>query len=108
MAEIVGIDLGTTNSLIGIMDAGFPVLLADANGERMTPSVVYLGDPNQPLVGRSALRMRLVDPAATVYSIKRFIGRRAHEIGADERKVEYALVGTGQEAVRVRVPSGEF
>ena len=62
MSDIVGIDLGTTNSLIGIMDAGFPILLADANGERLTPSVVHFGADGAPLVGRPAARMRVFEP----------------------------------------------
>ncbi len=71
---IAGIDLGTTNSLIGVMDAGFPVLLADADGERLTPSVVHFPATGEPLVGRAAARMRALDPAHTVSSIKRRIG----------------------------------
>ncbi len=74
MSEIVGIDLGTTNSLIGVMDAGFPILLADADGERLTPSVVYFPDSGEPVVGRSANRMRVVNPSETVWSIKRAMG----------------------------------
>ena len=73
---IAGIDLGTTNSLIGVMDAGFPVLLADADGERLTPSVVHFPETGAPLVGRAAARMRALDPAHTVSSIKRLIGQR--------------------------------
>ncbi|HYR57445.1 MAG TPA: Hsp70 family protein, partial [Chthoniobacteraceae bacterium] len=76
MSVIVGIDLGTTNSLIGAMDAGFPVLIADADGERLTPSVVHFPAHGEPAVGRAAARMRAVEPAATVWSVKRFIGRR--------------------------------
>ena len=79
MSLIVGIDLGTTNSLIGAMDAGFPVLLADMDGERLTPSVVHFPENGEPLVGRPAARMRMIDPVNTVYSVKRFIGRRAGE-----------------------------
>ncbi len=63
---IVGIDLGITNSLIGVMDAGFPILLADADGERLTPSVVHFPESGVPLVGRPASRMRVIDPGHTV------------------------------------------
>ena len=63
MKEIVGIDLGTTNSLIGVMDSGFPILLADANGERLTPSVVHFPLDGAPLVGSAATRMRVLDPS---------------------------------------------
>jgi molecular chaperone DnaK len=88
MNEIVGIDLGTTNSLIGVMDAGFPILLADKNGERLTPSVVHFPNEAAPLVGQPAQRMRAVKPEHTVSSIKRSMGLpgKAMRIGTDERK----------------------
>ena len=105
MSPIVGIDLGTTNSLIGAMDAGFPILLADADGERLTPSVVHFPPAGEPLVGRAAVRMRALDPAATVYSIKRFIGRRA---GEEADAVGYQLAGERGAPVRVRVRGREF
>lgn len=86
MELIAGIDLGTTNSLIGVMDAGFPVLLADENGQRLTPSVVHypVDRESAPIVGTEALRMAAVHPARTVSRIKRFIGRRTQEIQPDE------------------------
>ncbi len=105
MSSIVGIDLGTTNSLIGIMEAGFPILLADADGERLTPSVVHFPAQGEPLVGRSASRMRIVEPAATVYSAKRFIGRRVGEEPAD---VNYQITGKPGSAVRVAIRDREF
>src|SRR2546423_14044860 len=74
MNEIVGIDLGTTNSLIGVMDAGFPILLADKNGERLVPSVVHFPKHGEPIVGREATRMRALDPRRTIYSVKRLMG----------------------------------
>ncbi|HEX8373360.1 MAG TPA: Hsp70 family protein [Chthoniobacterales bacterium] len=77
MDMILGIDLGTTNSAVGVMEAGLPLLLADADGERLTPSVVYFPGDSGPLVGRAASRMRAVRPEATVYSIKRLIGAKA-------------------------------
>ncbi len=104
-SPIVGIDLGTTNSLIGAMDAGFPILLADADGERLTPSVVHFPSAGAPLVGRAATRMRALDPANTVYSAKRFIGRRVGEAADD---VSYALAGERGAAVRVQVRGQEY
>ena len=89
---IVGIDLGTTNSLIGMMDAGFPILLADAEGNRLTPSVVHFPKEGNPIVGLPAARMRAVDPAETIYSVKRFIGRRSEELSPEELEVSYQLV----------------
>ncbi len=105
MSPIVGIDLGTTNSLIGAMDAGFPILIADADGERLTPSVVHFPPAGEPLAGRPAARMRALDPAATIWSVKRFIGRR---VGEEADGVGYALAGERGAPVRVRVRDREF
>jgi molecular chaperone DnaK len=79
MNDIVGIDLGTTNSLIGVMDSGFPILLADRDGSRLTPSVVHFPETGDPIVGSPAERMRSLEPERTLYSVKRIIGRRTGE-----------------------------
>jgi molecular chaperone DnaK len=79
MSLILGIDLGTTNSLVGVVDSGFPILLADADGERLTPSVASYGADGSVTVGRPALRRRALEPERTVTSVKRLIGRRAGE-----------------------------
>jgi molecular chaperone DnaK len=81
---IAGIDLGTTNSLIGVMDAGFPVLIADKDGSRLTPSVVCFSEEDEPLVGAAADRMRSILPDRTLYSVKRLIGRRRGESDKEE------------------------
>lgn len=86
MSDIAGIDLGTTNSLIGVMDAGFPILLADADGERLTPSVVYFPLDGEPLVGRPANRMRVLEPERTVTSVKRSIGERGCWVQVGQEK----------------------
>ena len=78
---IAGIDLGTTNSLIGVYDSGFPTLLADREGNRLTPSVVFYGEKGEVLVGREATRMHALHPERTVSSVKRLIGRRHGEEG---------------------------
>lgn len=83
-SPIAGIDLGTTNSLIGVVDSGFPILLADAEGKRLLPSVVHFPASGDPLVGHPALRCLGVEPQRTVTSIKRFMGRRAGEIQPEE------------------------
>ncbi len=101
MSLIVGIDLGTTNSLIGAMDAGFPILLADGDGERLTPSVVHFPAAGEPVAGRAAGRMRVLAPAETVNSIKRFMGRRAGEEAAND--VPYSVVGAQGAPVRVKI-----
>jgi molecular chaperone DnaK len=104
MSDIVGIDLGTTNSLIAAVDSGIPGVLADAQGQRLTPSVVhYPGANDAPLVGLAAARMRVVRPAETVYSIKRFMGRRGAEISREEMLVTYPIRGEGNGPVEVEI-----
>jgi len=80
---IAGIDLGTTNSLIGVYDSGFPTLLADNEGHRLTPSVVFYPEEGEPLVGREAQRQRSLHPERTISSVKRLIGRRLGEEGTE-------------------------
>ena len=101
MEEIVGIDLGTTNSLIGVMDAGFPILIADKNGARLTPSVVHFPADGSALVGEPASRMRALKPAQTVYSIKRFMGLRGDDLGKSDPDVSYELDRKPGKPVRV-------
>jgi len=103
MSDIVGIDLGTTNSLIGVVDSGFPILFADEEGQRLTPSVVYLPESGEPLVGRPAQRMRVLHPASTVYSVKRFIGRRGDDIQPNESGVSYKLRRTRGEVLGIEI-----
>ena len=102
---IVGIDLGTTNSLIGVMEAGFPILLANRDGQRLTPSVVHFPAQGEPLVGAPARRIRALDPENTVSSIKRFMGRRAGEEPGD---VPYRLAGRPGAPIRVAVRGREY
>ena len=102
MSDIVGIDLGTTNSLIGIMDSGFPVLLADDNGQRLTPSVVSILEDGKPIVGQAAVRTRLLRPEATVYSVKRFIGLRNTDVLPEDLQFDYPLRRKG-ESLRIQI-----
>ena len=96
MGKIVGIDLGTTNSLVATVDSGIPLVIADAAGFRLTPSVVHFPAADQPpIVGHEANRVRLIRPAETAYSVKRFMGRRATDITAGELQVTYPLNTTG-------------
>jgi molecular chaperone DnaK len=97
MSDIVGIDLGTTNSLIGVMDAGFPILIADRDGSRLTPSVVYLPETGDPVVGAPADRMRALFPERTFYSIKRLIGRRPGE--SEKEDFPFAVTSQGGRTV---------
>ncbi|HSH39625.1 MAG TPA: molecular chaperone DnaK, partial [Chthoniobacterales bacterium] len=107
MSDIVGIDLGTTNSLVGIMDAGFPILIADANGERLTPSVVHFPSGGEPIAGRPALRMRVLSPSDTVYSVKRFMGLRGDELRDDDVEVGYQLRRNRAQPARVLAGGAE-
>jgi len=84
-AVIIGIDLGTTNSLVGVVDSGFPLILADANGERLTPSVVSYADPENPRVGREALRAAQTAPKVTIASAKRYLGRPFSDLSEEEK-----------------------
>src|SRR2546423_10488158 len=101
MNEIVGIDLGTTNSLIGVMDAGFPILIADKNGARLTPSVVHFPADGTPLVGQPATRMRALKPAQTIYSSKRFMGLRGDDLRESDADVSYQLERKSGKALRI-------
>ncbi|HUD83586.1 MAG TPA: Hsp70 family protein, partial [Candidatus Saccharimonadales bacterium] len=104
MSKIVGIDLGTTNSLVAAVDSSIPYVIADSEGHRLTPSVVhYPTDNAPPVVGRGANRVRVLQPSATVYSIKRFMGRRGAEIGREEMGVNYPVKGEGAGPVRVEI-----
>lgn len=90
MSRIVGIDLGTTNSLIAAVDSGIPIVIADKQGKRSTPSVVHFqNSENQPIVGDPARRLRVLKPAETVSSVKRYMGRRYNEIA----NLEGAAIG---------------
>ncbi len=102
--KIVGIDLGTTNSLVATVDSGIPYVLANAEGSRLTPSVVHIPGPGAPpLVGHPASRLRALHPADTLYSVKRFMGRRGSEIPREEMVVTYPVRGEGTGPVTFEV-----
>ena len=104
MSRIVGIDLGTTNSLVATVDSGIPLVIADADGQRLTPSVVnFPAGDTTPVVGRAAQRVRVVKPAETVYSVKRFMGRRGNEIAKEEMLVTYPVRGEGAGPVTMEI-----
>ncbi|MDF2378487.1 MAG: Hsp70 family protein [Verrucomicrobiales bacterium] len=84
-AVIIGIDLGTTHSLVGVVDSGFPIILADAQGERLTPSVVSYADPENPRIGREALRAAETAPRVTIASAKRYLGRPYSDLSDEEK-----------------------
>jgi len=109
MSKIVGIDLGTTNSLVATVDSGIPLVLANAEGQRLTPSVVhYPATGAAPMVGHAANRMRIVKPAETVYSVKRFIGRRASEISEEEMWVTFPIKREAAGPLRIPIHDREL
>jgi molecular chaperone DnaK len=104
MSKIVGIDLGTTNSLVATVDSGIPLVIADENGQRLTPSVVHFPSAEaEPIVGHPANRVRVLNPAETVYSVKRFIGRRGADISQEEMLVTYPISGQGAGPVTIDI-----
>jgi molecular chaperone DnaK len=104
VSKIVGIDLGTTNSLVATVDSGLPLVIADAEGQRLTPSVVHIPDPQaEPIVGHKANRLRVLQPSQTVYSVKRFIGRRGADLSQEEMLVTYPAKGEGAGPVTIDI-----
>ena len=96
MSKIVGIDLGTTNSLVAVVDSGIPYVIADREGQRITPSVVNLPGPGVPaVIGHPANRIRVLKPQETVYSSKRFMGRRGSDVAREEMVVTFPVGGVG-------------
>jgi molecular chaperone DnaK len=103
MAKIIGIDLGTTNSVVAIMEGTMPKVLVNAQGSRLTPSVVGFTDKGERLVGLPAKHQQVTNPSNTVFSIKRFMGRRHSEVGSEEKLVPYKVVGGTEELVKVEI-----
>jgi len=106
--KIIGIDLGTTNSVVSVMEGGEPVVITNAEGARTTPSVVAFTGDGSRLVGAAARRQAVTNPTRTVASIKRFMGRRHSEVAAEEKEVAYKLVGGAAELVKVDVDGKHF
>src|ERR687895_74905 len=104
MAKLIGIDLGTTNSLVAIVQGGKPVVIPTAEGGNLCPSVVGFGKSGEILVGQVAKRQAIVNPENTVYSIKRFMGRRYDEVEAERKIVSYKVVPGPAGDARVSIP----
>lgn len=105
--KIVGIDLGTTNSVVAVMEGGKPVVIQNQEGSRTTPSIVAFTQKNEVLVGAPAKNQMIVNPENTIYSIKRFMGRRFEETEEERRRVPYKVIPHG-DSVRVRTIAGDF
>ncbi|MBI2332640.1 MAG: molecular chaperone DnaK [Chloroflexi bacterium] len=104
MGKIIGIDLGTTNSVVSVMEGGQPVVISTAEGGRLCPSVVAFNKNGERLVGQTAKRQAVVNSENTVYSIKRFIGRRYEETEQERRMVPFEVVRGNADDVKVKVP----
>ena len=100
MAKAVGIDLGTTNSVIATVEGGHPTVIPNAEGQRTTPSVVGFTDQGDRLVGQLARRQAVLNPKGTIYSAKRFIGRRYEEVESELNTVTFDVVAGPDGAVR--------
>ena len=101
--KIIGIDLGTTNSVVADMDGNEPTVIPNPEGNRLTPSVVAFTDSGEVLVGEPARRQAVTNPTKTIYSVKRFMGRRMSEVQSEKKMVPYEIVGGPDEYVKIQV-----
>ncbi len=108
MGKAVGIDLGTTNSVVAVMEGGQPVVIANAEGSRTTPSVVAFTKTGERLVGQLARRQAVVNPQNTIYSIKRFIGRRYDEVEAERGIVSYKVKPGTENSSKVSIQDKDY
>ena len=106
--KIIGIDLGTTNSVVAVMEGTESKVLINAQGSRLTPSVVGFTDKGERLVGQIARHQQITNPINTVFSIKRFMGRRHNEVSAEEKIVPYKIVGKPDELVKVEIRTKQY
>ena len=106
MAKVLGIDLGTTNSCMSVVEGGEPVVIPNAEGGRTTPSVVGFTKSGERVVGQAAKRQSVVNPKNTVYSIKRFMGRKYDEVEQERKRVPYEVVRASNGDAHVRVQVG--
>lgn len=105
MGKVVGIDLGTTNSVISVMEGGNPTVIVNAEGARLTPSVIGFSKSGERLVGQLARRQAVMNPENTVYSIKRFMGRRFDEVEEERTRVPYHVKSGPNYGIKLDVPS---
>jgi molecular chaperone DnaK len=108
MAKIIGIDLGTTNSVVAVMEGTSPKVLINSSGSRLTPSVVGFTDKGERLVGQIARHQQVTNPENTIFSIKRFMGRRHNEVASEEKIVPYKITGGPDELVKVGARNKEY
>jgi molecular chaperone DnaK len=106
--KIIGIDLGTTNSVVAVMEGGEPKVIANQEGAYLTPSVVAFTTKGDTLVGEPAKRQVVTNPTGTVYSIKRFMGRRVGEVSDEQKMIPYKIVGGSSDTVKVQASGKEY
>ena len=105
MSKIIGIDLGTTNSVVAVMQGGDPVVITTAEGSRLCPSVVAFNKNGERLVGQTAKRQAVINPENTVFSIKRFMGRHVDEVENEKKMVPYQVVAGAANSAQVHIPA---
>ncbi|MDP7009288.1 MAG: molecular chaperone DnaK [Phycisphaerales bacterium] len=108
MSKIIGIDLGTTNSVVALMEGDQPKVLINSSGNRTTPSVVGFTDKDERLVGQPARHQQVTNPTNTVFSVKRFMGRRHNEVHSEEKLVPYGILGGEGDLVKIGVRDNEY
>src|ERR1044071_8923127 len=108
MAKAIGIDLGTTNSVVSVMEGGKPTVIVNSDGSRITPSVVAYTKTGEILVGQLAKRQAVLNPENTIYSAKRFIGRRFSEVQSEIQNVPYKVVPGENDAVRFLIMGKQY
>ena len=106
MAKIIGIDLGTTNSCVAVLEGGEPKVIANEEGARTTPSIVAFSKSGERLVGQVAKRQAITNPENTIFSIKRFMGRRYNEVNDEMKMVPYKVVQQGDHRGRCGAGQG--
>ena len=107
MSKVIGIDLGTTNSVVAVMEGGEPVVIPSAEGGRTTPSVVAFTKDGERLVGQVARRQAITNPNNTIFSIKRFMGRKSSEVSEERKLVPYEVTSDAGGRVQVRIPNAD-
>ena len=108
MSKIIGIDLGTTNSVVAVMEGGEPIVITNSEGGRTTPSVVAFTKDGNRLVGQVAKRQAVTNPENTLYSIKRFMGRKFDEVTEEIKQVPYKVEKAGNGDVRISVDGKQY
>ena len=104
MTKVVGIDLGTTNSVVAAIEGGQPIVIINAEGLRTTPSIVAYTKKQELLVGQIAKRQAVINPENTFFSVKRFIGSKESEISEDSKRIPYKVIGDNNGNIKIKCP----